>query len=353
MAKKAAKKKPRNSPSRQVSLKDIAEDLGVSLSLVSKVISGRLGTTKVREEVKENILRRVKELNYRPNSLATALQSGRTGTIGIIVHPTGVRGSELFEDFLRGTTSVLEAHNLRLWLRYFEDNGAFYPQWNKYSAREVDGLLVAGVRHVEMDEYLLQLVEDGLPVVTAFAQGRVRKIPNVNVEPLRSSYMATERLIRNGCQNIAYIDNFPLRKKGYLDALKDHGQSFRRSLIHYTDDHNFRSELGAEFVTKLIEGGITFDALIAQSDQMAFSAVMELQRRGLRVPEDVQVIGFDNSPLCDICSPKLSSVSSNMRLTGEKSIETLIDLIEGRPVEQSPEILPLVFERESTRPKQA
>lgn len=343
-AKKAAKKKSAN---RQVSLRDIAEDLNVSLSLVSKVISGKLGTTKVREEVKDAILSRVQELNYRPNSLASALQSGRTGTIGVIVHPTGVRGSGLFDDFLRGLTSVLEQHNLRLWLRYFEDNGSFYPQWHKYSAREVDGLIVAGVHHEEMDEFLLKLVDDKLPVVTCFAQGKIRKIPNVNSDSDETCYLATKTLIDNGCENIAYIDSFELRKRGYLDALKDNGLTYRRSLV-YATDKNFEPELGAECVASLIENKTPFDGLVVQSDPMAFSAVQELQRHGLRVPEDVQVIGFDNSPICDLCSPKLTSVSGNMHLTGVQAVETLIKLIEERPVE--PVVTPsLIVERESTR----
>lgn len=350
MSQNGIRKKVRKAPSRQVSLKDIADDLNVSLSLVSKVLSGRLGTTKVRDEVKESILQRAKELNYRPNSLATALQSGRTGTIGLIVHPTGVRGSELFDEFLRGLTSVLEENNLRLWLRYFEDNGSFYPQWHKYSAREVDGLIVAGVRHDEMDEFLLKLVDEKLPVVTAFARGSVRRIPNVNPDANRSSYLATSHLIANGCQNIAYIDNFPYRKKGYLNALKDHGVPLRRSLIHAREDGSFAAEIGAECVAQLLDNGVSFDGLIAQSDPMAFAAVLELQRRGLRVPEDVQVIGFDNSPICELCSPKLSSVSSNMMNTGMQSVKVLLDLIEERPVTM-PELQPLLAQRASTRKK--
>lgn len=345
-AKKAVKKK---SASRQISLRDIAEDLDVSLSLVSKVISGKLGTTKVRDELKESILRRVKELNYRPNSLATALQSGRTGTIGVIVHPTGVRGSGLFDDFLRGLTGVLEQHNLRLWLRYFEDNGSFYPQWHKYTAREVDGLIVAGIHHEEMDEFLLKLVEDKLPVVTSFAQGNVRKIPNVNSDSNETCYLATKTLIDNGCQNIAYIDSFDLRKRGYLDALRDHGIPYRRSLVFSSDQH-FLPELGEQCIANLTDSKTSFDGLVAQSDPMAFSAVMELQRRGRRVPDDVQVIGFDNSPICELCHPKLSSVSGNMRQIGEQAVQTLLELIDERPA--NPPVTPsLVFERESTLKK--
>lgn len=333
---------------RQTSLRDIAQDLGVSLSLVSKVLSGRLGTTKVREEVKTSILRRAEELNYRPNSLASALQRGRTGTIGLIVHPTGVRGSGLFEEFLRGLTDVLEQQNLRLWLRYFEDNGAFYPQWHKYSAREVDGLIVAGIHHYEMDECLIKLVEEKLPVVTAFALDTVKGIPNVNPNPDDSSYIATKHLIENGCQRIAYIDNFELRKSGYQQALKDHGIAYDAQLVNECSNENaFRPEIGAETVAQLIESGIPFDALIAQSDPMAFAAVMELQSRGLHVPDDVQVIGFDNSPICELCNPKLSSVANNMRLTGEKAMEAIIALIEERPLAQ-PKLPPSLTQREST-----
>jgi len=348
MAKPAAKNTARKkSAGRQVSLRDIADDLNVSLSLVSKVISGKLGTTKVRDEVREAILQRVKELNYRPNSLATALQSGRTGTIGVIVHPTGVRGSGLFDDFLRGLTSVLEQHNLRLWLRYFEDNGSFYPQWHKYSAREVDGLIVAGIHHQEMDEFLLQLSQDNLPVVTCFAMGQVSSIPNVNCDPEQSSYQATKALIDKDCQKIAYIDSFELRKDGYQAALKDHEIKSDPKLV-YSADSGFGPDIGAQCVEALLDQGIEFDGLIAQSDPMAFAAVLALQSRGLRVPDDVKVIGFDNSAICDLCDPKLSSVSSNMLQTGKQAVETLMQLIDGQTVD-APVPKAILYERESTR----
>lgn len=332
---------------RPVALKDIASDLNVSLSLVSKVLSGRLGTTKVRDEVRNAILKRAEELNYRPNTLATALQSGRTGTIGLIVHPTGVPGSELFDRFLRGASCVLEAQNLRLWLRFFDDTGGFYADWSKYSSREVDGVIVAGVRHREMDEFLQRWSANGLPVVTAFADEYVEGIPNVGTDHRAQAYVATDYLIKNGCSRVAYVSTIESRRLGYEAALKDNGIPYDPALIRKF--RYFETRHGSESVRHWIKEGIAFDGLVAQSDPMAQAALNELYRNNMRVPQDIQVVGIDNSPLCEISEPTLSSATSEMSSVGIRAVEKVLAMLDGEQVE-SESIQPKVIARGSTLP---
>ena len=129
------------------SLKRIAAELGVSYTLVSKVLSGRLGTTGVSARTREAILKRAKELDYVPNRLAVALKAGRKGAVGIFLHSIGSPGSDVSERLLRGMAEGLEQSGSRMWLRFFTTDEDFLVACDTRLKREVDGLIVAGLHH--------------------------------------------------------------------------------------------------------------------------------------------------------------------------------------------------------------
>ncbi|WP_309400750.1 LacI family DNA-binding transcriptional regulator [Cerasicoccus maritimus] len=340
---------------KTVKIKDIAAELGVSNSLVSKVISGNLGTTKVRPELQEKILKRAKELDFRPNPLSSALKRGRFGAIGLLIHPIGVPGSELFDNLLKGITKELNNHGLRLWLQFFEDDQGFFDFCNQEIHRSVDGLIVAGVPHPTIHSLIESLNKDGLPIITSMRRHTVPNIANITYNDYLQGKVATQHLIEKGCQRPAFFTVFEAedeRKQGYLDALSEAEIPFDESLIiaptknHYS--HNFSFMAGRQMTEALINCNVHFDGIVGQSDMQAIGAMNTLRERGIDVPSQVRVIGVDDSPFCTASTLPLSSVTAEMTTIGHELIKRLVAYIDGDKPE-SLAVPPQVIERESTR----
>lgn len=317
---------------RAVSLKDVARELGVSYSLVSKVLSGRLGNTGVRPEIKDAILKKAEEMNYRPHPLATALKRGRKGAVGVLVHPIGERGSELAQDVLRGLSRGMDEHGLRLWLRFFETDEEFSKQFDQRLRSEVDGLIVVGLPHPSIYDLLLELHRGGLPIVTAFEEKPISGVANVTEDTFRQCYLATQHLLARGARRLVHLRSaLPARFEGFLAAHRDAGVPVDMRLVVPCDD--FRVATGARATAGLLDGGGAFDGLVAQSDHQALGAVHELLRRGLRVPEDVRVTGVDDSAMAQACMVPLTSATSEMERVGYSTANLLARAIEGEATE--------------------
>lgn len=344
-----------NKPRKTVKIKDIAAELGVSNSLVSKVISGNLGTTKVRAELQEKILKRAKELDFRPNPLSSALKRGRFGAIGLLVHPIGVPGSELFDQLLKGISKELNNHGLRLWLQFFEDDQGFFDFCNNEIHRSVDGLIVAGVPHPETHSLIESLDRDGLPVITSFRRHSVPGVANITFSNYLQGKVATQHLIEKGCKRPLFFcvsETDDQRKRGYIDAMNEANLPIDPQLQCHWDDippvYNFTFRAGREMMERVLTSGVSFDGIVAQSDQQAVGAMNILREKGVKVPSDVRVIGIDNSPVCTASTIELSSVTAEMTPIGHELIKRLVAYIEGEKP-KSLELTPKVIERESTR----
>jgi LacI family transcriptional regulator len=318
-------------PKPAVSLRDVANELDVSFSLVSKVLSGRLGSTRVSEEVKQAIIKKAEEMQYRPNPLAAALKQRRKGAIGVLMHPIGERGSEHAHDFLRGLSSGLDEHGLRMWLRFFESDAEFVHHFNLRTRNEVDGLIVAGLSHPSIYEMLRTLQSDGLPLVTSFERNPIDGVPNVAENMTRQCYLTTRHLLASGARRIAHLNNSLPRYEGYLAAHAEAGVTPDPGLV--VKCNGFKVSAGEHAVAALLDQGLEFDGLVAQSDHEAAGAINELIRRGKRVPEDVRVTGVDNSPLCEASIVPITSVTSEMEAIGRTAARLLVQRLNGETPE--------------------
>jgi LacI family transcriptional regulator len=317
---------------RAVSLKDVAAELGVSYSLVSKVLSGRLGNTGVRPEVKDAIFKKAEEMNYRPHPLATALKMGRKGAVGVLVHPIGERGSELANDVLHGLSAGLDEHGLRLWLRFFATDAEFTHQFNQRMRNEVDGLIVVGLPHPSIYDLLLELSKRGLPIITAFEENPIAGVPNVTENTALQGQLATRHLLARGSRRLVNLKGtMSARFDGFLAAHAEAGVLVDPRLL--VDCGDYRIESGARAMARLLDAGIPFDGVVAQSDHQALGAVHELLKRGKRVPEDVRVTGVDDSALCQACQVPLTSATSEMERVGLVAANQLARLLDNGEAE--------------------
>lgn len=331
------------------SLKCIASELGVSYSLVSKVLSGRLGTTGVSEKTQQAILRKAKQLDYVPNRLAVALKAGRKGAVGIFLHHLGSPGSEVIDRLLRGMAGALEQSGSRMWLRFFNAEEEFLTACDTRLKQEVDGLIVAGLNHPPgLLKKFRDLEKQNVPVVCLFnnLSGQTRKAPaNVEIDYEKQGYLATAHLLAQGCRKVACFRTVESRTEGFLRAHREAGIKVDPRLTIPAE--NFYLPTGQSCIIRLVESGAPFDGLVCQSDSQAVGAVNELLRRKIAVPEKVKVVGIDNSPLAASCVVPLTSVTSGMRSAGQWAVQTLLEKIAGRPV--SPVVIePRLFLRASS-----
>ena len=332
---------------RVVQIADIAQDLNVSRSLVSKVLSGRMGTTMVRPELAESIRLRAAELGYRKNLSALALHQGRHHAFGVFIHRLGAAGSGLAEELLDGIATAAAVQNQRLILGFFTTDRACRALLADVHRGSMDGLLIAGVSHLELTAELLALQQNGMPVVTVHDAPLAPQLPNVGIDQERVSRLATEHLIAQGCRLIGHIRDFDSRYRGYRAALQAYGLPCKPEQVVDSGQVLFAYSTGAQAVQEFAKRGVQIDGIVAQSDEEAMGCLNALACAGRRVPEDVRVIGIDNAPYCAFAPVPLSSISQNTRLQGQRAVELLLQAIDGREV-KSIDVLPELVVREST-----
>lgn len=315
---------------RSITIKDIAEKASVSISTVSRVLNGN---APVAESTRQRIMEIIDELGYKPNLFAQGLAGGQSRTIGIL---TQLIGSPFFDVILRG---ILKGINGSGYSPLFADGG-----WNSakdeaaiqtFMQRQVDGLIV--LSGSTSDQYL-QEVSRQIPLIMIG-----RKIPDLLDRCLvfndfDDAKTATQFLIQAGHRRIAHISGLVdhidaiERRSGYLEALKEAGIPQNPDLIVEGD---FTEPSGMMAVEMLLSRGMSFSAIFAANDQMAYGARLALYRRGLRVPEDVSLVGFDDQAPSAYMIPPLTTIRRPPLEIGEQAGAAMIQLIQGKPIQLS------------------
>lgn len=312
----------------QATIKDIARELNVSTSTVSRALKDYPG---ISNETKRKVKEMADKLNYRPNAIALSLRHSRSFTIGVIIpevvhffFSTVISGIEEVA-FSRGYKVILTQTNEKI-IREKSNIDTML-------SNQIDGILVSFSKETNAFDHFSNLLEKGFPIVFF---DRVPEIPNaitVTVDDYRGAYEATKHLLQQGYRNIVHLAG-PLnllisreRTRGYQDALTDHGISPNPAFIvecfKGTDDE-------AQKITSEILGKYPKrpDAFFAHNDMAAVGAMLACKTAGLRIPEDVGIVGFSNWQFCSMIDPSLSSVSQPGFSMGAKATEILLDWIE-------------------------
>ena len=329
-------------PKETVTINEIAQIAGVSISTVSRVLRG---TTKVSEAKRTAVLDAVAALNYQPNVFARGLASGQSMAVGVL---TQNFGSPFYDTVLQGVVRGLHGSG---YFPIFADG-----QWQTdieleaiqaMIQRQIDGLIIIG-GHISAAD-LNQLAAQ-IPLVVVG-----RDLPDLDhyclhVDNVQAAYMATHYLIELGHRRIAHISgraDHPDaidRKEGYLQALKDAGIEPIHDLIV---EGNFRRQSGVLAMDLLLSKGLPFSAIFAANDQMAFGARLGLYRRGIRVPEDLSLVGFDDEPAAAFMLPPLTTIRQPGVDLGFGAAQIILDHLRGESLVQTEYKAELII-REST-----
>lgn len=332
-----------------VRLKDIAAQLGVSAVTVSKVLRNQ---PDVGEDTRKRVLQRVKEMNYTPNLLARGLASGKSQTIGLIV-PDLVH--TFFAEFAKGLKAGLRQRGYQLVLASAEEEPEMErEEIDTLLARGVDALLIASCQGVSDDLQHLQRI--GVPCVLID-----RTLPGfgrcfVGTDDVAAGRLATEHLIGLGRRRIAHVAGEGLstgrhRMQGYQGALESAGLSLdERLVIRKTRLEELGDGMGNDAMQQLLSREQPPDAVFCYNDLTAVGAIRAILAAGLRVPEDIAVIGCGNLRLASYLQVPLSSIDQQTGEQGEQAAKLTVALLSGTqkldPVEIR--VAPKVIARAST-----
>ncbi|MFP5205868.1 MAG: LacI family DNA-binding transcriptional regulator [Acidobacteriota bacterium] len=331
-----------------IRLKDIAKDLGVSVVTVSKVVRGR---GDIGEKTRNRVLKRMRELNYRPNMMARGLASGRTFTVGLVV-PDLVQ--PYFAELAQHIGGVLRAANRALILASSEDDPNIErDQIQALLARGIDVLLLAScqtrVKHLE------EIEEQRTPYILLDRNFPQLSANFVGVDDFRAGELATEHLISLGKKRIAHIGGKHIhpsleRMRGYRSALASHGLSMPEGYVKERERLEMQGDkAGHHCMRELLRMKDRPDAVFCYNDASAVGAMHAALEAGLRIPEDVAFVGCGNVGYSQYLRCPLTSIDQSIPEQGRVAGALALGL--DGATEQSPRTVllkPRLIIREST-----
>ncbi|MCI1018510.1 LacI family DNA-binding transcriptional regulator [Microbacterium sp. C5A9] len=332
-------------------LHDVARAAGVSIKTVSNVINGY---PHIRPETRERVEKAIDQLRYQPNRAARSLRSGRTDMIGLIV--PDLRNpyfAELADDVMRaarerGFSVLIEQFDL--------DRDSELAALRDAHLRGLDGILHSVLTLEQGDAALLERVP--VPMVLLGERLFDSSRDHVTMRNTEGAHAATTHLLGLGRRRILALGSHPseesgspgLRLRGYSDALADAGVAFDDDLVVPVDLWH-RAD-GADAMRAVLDAGVRFDGIVAFNDSLALGAMRVLLERGVRVPDDVAVIGFDDLDETRYSLPALSTINPGRSEIAKTAVELLVARIGGADAGPPREVFTdfSLVERESTTP---
>jgi DNA-binding LacI/PurR family transcriptional regulator len=317
-----------------ITIKDIAKALGLSTSTVSRALRD---SYEISPETKKLVLEYAEKNNYHPNPIALSLKERRSRSIGVIVCEIA---NSFFSQVINGIESIAYNHGYNVIIaqsRESFDREMLNLQY--LTSRSIDGLIISISTETTDFSYFKELHQKGLPIV--FFDRIVSEIETHKViaDNYKGAYDATVHLINCGYQRIAAISNPALlsitkeRLAGYRAALADNGIEVDESLIKYCQHGGMIVSEVEEVVKDLFILRQKPDAIFASADKLTTGCLRILKAKGMKVPDDMGLIGFSNTDLTELLDPPLSIIKQPAFEMGEVAMNLLLQLIESkRPV---------------------
>ncbi len=308
-----------------VTLKSVAEHVGLTPGTVSAVLNDSPSARSIPRETKNRIHAAAKELNYRPNFFARTLRNKRTYTIGVIAEEIG-------DSYGSMVISGIEAY-LRKMDYFFLTVAARHDQnlLSQYS----ELLLQRGVEgFITVDTAVLEA--PSLPMVAVAGHQKLQGVTNVVLDHVHAATLALNHLASLGHQRVAFMKGNPLssdsteRWEAICEVAQRIGVTIDQELTVQIDMDDPTPQLGYPFAKQLLARKKPFTALFAYNDISAIGAIRALQEQGLRVPQDVSVMGFDDIPVAAFNTPTLTTVRQPLARMGQVAAQTLLERIAGR-----------------------
>lgn len=311
-------------PKKKVTIYDLAEKVNYSPSTISRALNNHKSIPK---KTIKTIKEAAKEMGYRPSSLAASLRSNRSNTIGIMI-------SRINRPFISSLISGIEesARQSGYNVIISQSNDKYENEVSNAKVlfdSQIGGLIVSLAMETTDFSHFQQFVDIGVPIVF------VDRVPDnfssyrVIIDNYSAGYEATKHLIDQGCKRIAHFAGaqhrnvYADRKKGYINALRDHGMPVDESLIFTFDILSF--EEGERAAKEMHSMDSPPDGLFSANDTAAVGAMMQSKKMGISIPYDFAIIGFNDDPLASMVDPALSSVTHPAIKMGEISARRILE----------------------------
>lgn len=333
-------------------VRDVAERAGVSPSTVSRVIADH---PRISEATKQRVRIAMGELNYHPNAIARSLVSQRSNTIGVVMSRSAeaALANPFFSEVLRGIGAVAQQERYTMMLTTATSYEDEYKQsMALLRQRRSDGLILLTSRRD--DPLVKRLQKDNYPFVVL---GRVPgdEVPYVNNDNVAAARAATRHLLELGHERIAFLGGPPDlilsvdRLAGYEAAFADADIGVDHSIVKETD---FSYDAGYDTTRRLLKESSDVTAVLAVDDMLALGALAAARDEGLRLPEQLSVVGFNDTPVCPHVDPALTSVSIPIFDLGKGAARMLCDMFAGVASSRTLLLPAQLVVRSSTAPAQ-
>ena len=334
----------------KVTIYDIAKELNIDSSTVSRALNNN---SRVTQKTKDRILEKANEMGYQRNLLASSLRNNKTNTIGVIV-PRISR--HFFSSAIAGIeeTAYEAGYNVII-CQSLEQLSREQKITRTLSENRVDGVLISISMETTDCDYLQIFRKNGTPLVFFDRHCDNPGNSNVVIDDFQGGFDATEHLILQGCKKIAHfsgpqeLEIYKNRYKGYKSALEKHNIKLDKNLV-------IPSKLmeldGIESAKKLLSQPIPIDGIFSSNDTAAISALQYLKEEGIKIPEDIAIVGFSNEPISSVIEPSLTTIDQPGFEMGKIAANLLLAQINDKPgtiVAETIILKPVLIKRNSSK----
>lgn len=329
-----------------ITIYDVAREANVSMATVSRVVNGN---PNVKPATRKKVLATIKELGYRPNAVARGLASKKTTTVGAIIPDIS---SIFFAELARGIEDIATMYKYNIILSNSDQNKDKELQLiNTMLEKQVDGIIFMGGNISE--EHADAFESSSVPVVLAATYDGTDTLASVNIDYKQAAYEAVNYLIEKGNDKIAFVSGHEdtmidrLKEEGYRQAMQEANKQVIDDYILHGD---YSYHYGLKAADKLLKLENKPSAVFAASDEMALGVVHGIQDKGYKVPEDLDVVGFDNTRLATMVRPTLTTIVQPMYDIGAVAMRLLTKFMNKEEVDEKKVVLPhRLIERDSTK----
>jgi Transcriptional regulators len=313
---------------KKVSLKEVANRLGVSIALVSYVANNREKELRISPATVKEIRHMLKVMGYQPNQIAKSLKGGKTHTIGLIV-------ADISNSFFSHIARIIEDEARKhgyvvIFGSNDEDAGKSKDLIQALLNRQVDAFIIAPAAHTE--KQLAELEQQHVPFVLIDRYFPDTQYDVVTTDNFKAAYEGVQHLLQHGHKKIAaladdtYLEHMQERKRGYKEALKSAGIKFKSEWLQLASFENLQQDVG-KALQHWLKPTPKIDALFFTNNWLAIEGLKQLKQMGIRIPDDVAVLSYDQCDAFDLYNPPITHISQSLSEIGREALRLTIEKI--------------------------
>jgi len=315
-------------PKNRATIYDIAKELAVTPSTVSRALSDH---PRISAKTKEAVKNMAERLNYQHNGIAAALRSGNTHIIGVMI-PTANRN--FFSSVIRGIEQVAREAGYNVMITQSNDlEDIERSNIEALLKTQVDGVIASIARETTNYSHYQKIVDKKIPLVLFDRVTEISNAGTVVIDDYLGAYKATEHLINQGFKRIAHfagkshLNIYKYRMRGYQEALESNGINFDEELVYHSNVQLEDGRLGMDYLLNLSNPP---DAIFAASDYSAIGAMQVLKERGIKVPDEVALVGFADEPFAAFVEPQLTSINQMSEQMGQFAAKMFLEQVKSK-----------------------